>query len=936
MATPAEIKRLVERFAEQHQVYHQASYNETQVRREFIDPLFKELGWDIDNASGQPEQYKDVIHEDAIKVGGLTKAPDYCFRTGGERQFFVEAKKPSVNVAHDVSPAFQLRRYAWSAGMPLGIVTDFEEFSVYDCTAKPHKGDSAAKGRIFHCRFSNYPEKWDELTTLFSKPAVENGSLTAYDKKKARGSATVDKAFLKEIEGWRDSLARNIALRNPDLDQSDLNRAVQLTIDRIIFLRIGEDRGTEPYGSLVACTNGSNVYGRLLELFRAADDRYNSGLFHFRHEKEASEHPDKVTPKLSIDDAVLKSLIKGLYFPESPYEFSVLPVDILGQVYEQFLGKVIRLTAGHRAVVEEKPEVRKAGGVYYTPTYIVDYIVEHTVGELTKGKTPGAVAKLSILDPACGSGSFLLGAYEYLLDWHRDYYIDKGASKHKKQLFQGRAGDWRLTTAEKKRILLNNIHGVDIDVQAVEVTKLSLMLKMLEGESGESINANLRLFHQRVLPDLGKNIKCGNSLIGTDFYQQQSFEGFADEERQRINAFDWDIEFEEIMKGGGFDVVIGNPPYGGFLETSDASYLAAKFPVYGKIKDVYIAFIEHALASLKNDGMLSYIVPSSWLGGPGYISLRSTLLQHSIGKVVLLPFDIFKDAYIDTLVFTVSKNSKIKGFVQTYIFDKRKLLTKIEITQNQYGHIPQGFWERLPDKKFILHPGALKLLNKAQTVAHKTLGDLMHMKRGVLFDKKLLTTRRITKEHLAYFEGDVYRYKLNYTSNHWIEFDGKLKERPQSIHWFTEPRILLRRLVSRQLRLMATYADKPFITNKNLYSIVPNDLQMSLFAILGIINSRLISFMYVSQVTGAHKDDFAQVTIKDFLALPIPNISKQTEKALENNVKALLAPEKSDLDDVDTVLLNRQIASSERNIDSLIYKLYELTDAEIKLVEEAI
>ena len=280
----------------------------------------------------------------------------------------------------------------------------------------------------------------------------------------------------------------------------------------------------------------------------------------------------------------------------------MFPAEILGQVYEQFLGKVIRLTKGHQAKVEEKPEVRKAGGVYYTPAYIVDYIVRHTVGKLLEGRsrksevgdaksqagigeseppeqrraategekgrramTPAQAAKLRILDPACGSGSFLIGAYQYLLDWHRDWYTTDGAEKHAQgrnpKLYRGAAGDWRLTTAEKKRILLNNIYGVDIDPQAVEVTKLSLLLKVLEGESKETVNNQLRLLHERALPDLAGNIKCGNSLIGPDFYKGQQMSLLDDEQRYRVNVFDWQAEFPGVFKAGGFDAVIGNPPY---------------------------------------------------------------------------------------------------------------------------------------------------------------------------------------------------------------------------------------------------------------------------------------------------------------------------------------------------------------------------------------
>ena len=359
-------------------------------------------------------------------------------------------------------------------------------------------------------------------------------------------------------------LAHHLALRNKQLMQRELNYAVQMTIDRIIFLRICEDRGIEEYERLRALLKGSNVYDRLRDLFLLADERYNSGLFHFQKEKDFPEPPDTLTLDLAIDDKPLKDIIKRLYYPDSPYEFSALPASVLGQVYEQFLGKVIRLTASHKVTIEEKPEVRKAGGVDHTPEFIVYYIVQHTLGKLLEGKKPGprgSASKVRIVDPACGSGSFLIVAYQYLLDWHRDHYVEEGPEKHRKELYQGPGGQWLLTTQEKKRILLNSIYGVDIDTQAVEVTKLSLLLKVLEGESDQTLNAQLRLFQERALPDLDRNIKCGNSLIGPDFYDIVQMSFFDEEERYRINVFDWQTEFSEIIKSGGFDAVIGNPPY---------------------------------------------------------------------------------------------------------------------------------------------------------------------------------------------------------------------------------------------------------------------------------------------------------------------------------------------------------------------------------------
>ena len=358
------VKQLVQRFSDNIDSYRSGAYNEAQVRREFIDPMFRALGWDVDNEAGYAPAYRDVIHEDAIRVGGVTKAPDYCFRIGGTRKFFLEAKKPAVRLDAEPEPAYQLRRYAWSAKLPLSILTDFEEFAVYDCRVRPAPTDKPSAARTMFLRYSDYPHRWQEIAGLFSKDAVLKGSFDKYAEstRRKRGTAEVDASFLAEIESWRDLLAKNIALRNKELGVRELNHAVQRTIDRLVFLRICEDRDIEQYGRLQSLLNGPHTYARLVQFFRQADERFNSGLFHFRGEPGREDH-DAWTLDLVLDDRAVKDIIKKLYYPESPYEFSVLPVEIHGQIYERFLGTVIRLTPGHQAKVEEKPEVRKAGGV---------------------------------------------------------------------------------------------------------------------------------------------------------------------------------------------------------------------------------------------------------------------------------------------------------------------------------------------------------------------------------------------------------------------------------------------------------------------------------------------------------------------------------------------------------------------------------------------
>ena len=613
MPAPEEISKLVERYTNNRKQYTSSSYKETEVRREFLDPLFKALGWDVDNSQGYAENYKEVVHEFSMDIKGSKKSPDYAFRLGETVKFFVEAKKPSVDITSDKMTAYQLKIYAWNAKLPISILTNFEDISVYDCRFKPDRKDDPAIRRILYIPFTEIEERWDELANIFTKEAIKKGSFDKYAQEKKRGTSEVDTEILKEIEGWRLELAKNIALRNPDLTIEQMNFAVQRLIDRILFLRICEDRGTEKEEQLLnMLERGKDYYKHLFVIFQQADAKYNSGLFHLMHDKKRKTKVDRITPFIKVDDEVIASIVWDMYYPRSPYNFKLIPADVLGQVYEQFLGKVIRLTAGHRAKVEDKPEVKKAGGVYYTPTYIVNYIVENTVVKLCEGKTPEQMASIRILDPACGSGSFLIVAYKKMLDKHLEWYEKNKPKKHKDKIFQNQKGVWQLTLQEKKRILLNNIYGVDLDSQAVEVTKLNLLLKALEGENMESVNNISKFFGEPALPDLGNNIKCGNSLIDFDIidHLQDMDDDERDRELERINPFSWQEEFLEIMKAGGFDAVIGNPPYIRIqtmkewapteVEHYKRVYKSASKGNY----DIYVVFIEKALQLINKKGKM--------------------------------------------------------------------------------------------------------------------------------------------------------------------------------------------------------------------------------------------------------------------------------------------------------------------------------------------
>jgi type I restriction-modification system DNA methylase subunit len=958
-----EVSDLVERFERNIEAYHSPAYNETQLRREFIDPFFEALGWDVANKAGYAEQYKDVVHEDAIKIAGATKAPDYCFRIGGVRKFFLETKKPSIDIKDQVSPAYQLRRYAWSAKLSLSILTDFEEMAVYDCRFRPKPSDKPSIGRVRIYNYTQYLNSFEEIYSLFSKESVLKGSFDKFaeSERLKRGTAEVDAEFLKEIESWREALAKEIAIRNPKLSVHELNFAVQLTIDRIIFLRMCEDRGIEKYGQIQSLLNGTNTYHRLREIFYHADDKYNSGLFDFK--------TDRLTPELTLDDKPLKEIFRNLYYPESPYEFSVIGADILGHVYEQFLGKVIRLTEGHRAKVEEKPEVRKAGGVYYTPTYIVDYIVKNTVGKLCEGKTPKQISSLRILDPACGSGSFLLGAYQYLLDYHRDWYQKDGPTKHTKEIYQGYGGQWHLTTQEKKRILLNNIYGVDIDPQAVEVTKLSLLLKVMEGENQDTLERQLKLFKERALPDLGSNIKCGNSLIGPDFYSVGAGGDLPslsvgvghlpptlnEEEIYRINAFDWKKEFPEIMKAGGFDAVIGNPPYGAEFEQIASEHLKNKFQTFVWRGESYLVFVEKGVQLLKLRGLLGYIIPDTYLNLGFTQSLRTLLLQHSkLHEIVNLPSSVFSGGTVDTTLLFVEKATETSNFheanVLVKIFDKKSSIRSVNQPSREFTISTRVWFEQ---NAFNIHSDIAesKIISKIES-GNKPLSHIGEIFYGIkayqvgkgkppqtedILEKKPFTSfRKEDKAFLPFFDGKhVGRYELLWDNNNWLKYGPWLAE-PRQPQKYEGEKILIRKIVGKTL--IATYVPDTSYCNTLLFVLkIKSDINVSYYYLLGILNSKFIGWFFRKKFQISADDTFPQIMIRDILRFPIPSPVNTSPDRMVELVERMLSLHKQ-LAVAKTpdnkIRLQRQIDATDHQIDHLVYELYELTEEEIKIVEE--
>ncbi|AEM21169.1 fused endonuclease-methyltransferase [Brachyspira intermedia PWS/A] len=909
------------------------SKNETETRRYYIDKFFEALDWDVGNEKGK----REVIHEDIVKVKGKTKFPDYGFYFKGKRVFFVEAKDTKVDIKNDSKPAFQLRSYAWSAKLGVSILTDFEELAIYDCTVRPKENDRTEAARIKYFTYEDYlkEEVFDYIYDLFERDNVANGSLDAYSENlcNRKGSETVDVHFLNTLDELRTKLAVVISKLNKEMSEKDINYAVQQIIDRIIFLRVAEDRNVENYG-LLALANPKNkneddfknygfnaensYYCNLNYIFDKANEKYNSGLF----------NEDDIVKNLNIDDKTIKEIIEELYTPRNPYQFSVIPVEIIGNAYEQFLGKTITIGKNHSAKIELKPEVRKAGGVYYTPEYIVDYIVANTVGEAIKGKKPEEIANIKILDPACGSGSFLLGAYKYLLNYHIEYYNkikDRAKFKGSKEDVIKENGD--LTIWIKKQILRNNIFGVDIDSNAVEVTKLSLLMKCLEGESPASIQNNQDLFNERALPSLEDNIKCGNSLIGNDFYESQSVLYFDEETQYKINCFDWEDEFKNIFKGGGFDVVIGNPPYVRIhlLDKIQLDYFKDRYSVYKGQIDLYSLFIEKSISYLsKSNGVVSFIVPRFLKFNIDSEEVRKLFLKYNIKQLVEVG-KAFKNVSTECIVFLVSKDDK-KEDIKIYDYYPNKDVTFVKtMDKNMFYNFPNIIFNTIVSEEEI------NIINKMLSISVK-VSEICSLKRGMEIGKKDI---RENKSGIPTLLGEeVSKYQIVYENTYCLENHKEVSR----LKLFSEvEKILIRRVAN---QLIATYDNENYYFIKNLYSLISKDYNLKY--ILGLLNSKLLNFFFKKYFTTKKEDIFPEIQAYHINELPIYKIdlNKKEEKEKYDKIielvdSMIILNKKliSEKNPNSLNMINRQISACEKQLDNLIFSIYNLNDEERRIIE---
>jgi len=988
-----EIAKLVENFRAHESTLENAP--EAQIENDFIRPLFRYLNWNTENA-GLSRTHAEFRVQVTNKRG---LRPDYILHLDGRDVLVMDAKQVKYSMK-DPRWLYQVYSYAYSTQnskptekIDFAILTDFQEFIVLDCTLFAAKPEAASNFRVIDWRYDDYVEKFDELWELFERNNVLEHSRRGADsddsRRRSQSRETLeaassrglwsrylspqkvkanrippDRAFLAEMDdekdGWRVLLAKDMKKRNPSADGELITAAVQLLIDRLVFIKALSDREVDKdyLGQLAEIVAASGLsdddtswFQACQNIFVELNNFYNGSVFQERRELE----------NVTVSNKVVRSVIMDLLPENSPYNFAVLPVEILGTIYERFLGRVVHATE-KRVTIEEKPEVRKAGGVYYTPQYIVDYIVENTVGELVNGKlgigemTPADVAKIKILDPACGSGSFLLGAYSALIEWHKDYFarvaqVSNLRNKYSESFYRDESGGIRLTAKLKREILINNIFGVDIDAQAVEVTRVSLSLKALEDLREGELTEERSLFRQTVLPDLSANIKNGNSLVDNDYFGL-----FAPtiEELKAVKPFNWKAEFSEIMQNGGFDCVIGNPPY------VDSEWLTKTNPKlrdycvvrYSSAKgnwDMFCVFMEKNLELSKN--FSSMIIPNKLLSADYARAIRNYITsKHSIIKIRdFSSVPVFPVA-VYPIVYIVKANNS--NFSKTVSYEAMKQLDSGEVKAEKEILINREKLNRLEGKSWSALLGDKKgnIVQKIKKNS-KRLDEVAIVNGAATvseaYEFKDYIVNQPTKEDYLIFvnTGTVDRYSVLWGAKPTTYIKDKY-DKPviPKKNWGKMSKNRLMQAKREKIivggmnkRLECVYDNGKIVAGKSTSIIYSKEV--NLFYLLGILNSKLISYFYRSVFSGLSlQGGFFRIGPPQLKELPIKDIKPTDDKhnkmvALVTQMLALHKSKSAAKTQSEVDIYARQIRAVDEGIDELVYALYGLSAGEIKIVE---
>jgi len=870
-----EIENLVKKYSRVIEENRVKKYNEEMTKKDFILPLFRALGWNVEDSS-------EVTAEEKISK----KRVDYGFRIDGIPKFFLEAKSLKVDLDN---PKFfeQAVSYAWHKGCTWAVLTDFEAVKILNAEWKAANYLQSHFTTIYSREFL---DRFDELW-LLSKESFEKGSLDKEAEKwgKKTKKISIDKQLLADFTRFRGILSKNITKlnQNKNLTEEELDESVQRILDRLIFIRNCEDRELEAK-TLISNLREWRSKGRgqlvksLRQVFDYFDKEYNSKIF--------AEH---LCDHLEIEDAVLYEVAMGLYYTKEKffsisYDFSAIDADVLGNIYEQYLSHILKKTE-KRAKLTESRIHRKKQGIYYTPTYIVDYIVRNTLGELLKDKKVSA-EKIRVLDPACGSGSFLIKAFDVLNEYHLKN--DKDYAQSQLDLKTG------AIFTKKAKILQNNIFGVDLDKQAVEIAQLNLLLKI--AEKGHR------------LPFLEQNIKCGNSLID-------------DTKIAGNKAFIWEREFKEIIEHGGFDVIIGNPPYGAELNKIERKYISRKFEFSKSYKNSALIFIEKSLELVKENGYLGMIVPKSLAFSQRWKSGRELIKEHLVRVVDVSK--AFEDVLLEQMIVILKKSARLKQYVLHDILSNESTVINKHLLDSTDSIILHGNQEDI---------SIFKKMNKKP----KYFSDVTKTSRGLPFQKYLIKEK--TKYPITRGR-NISRYTFRLSSDFLSE--ERVDPNNDKIKFLKQPKIMSQRIVAHVTKpkdhiiIMSALDKEGLLTVDTVENTISTDKRYSLEFLLCLLNSRLISW-YAYRYIFSKAIRTMDLDSHYLGRIPLPNAEVENSVFM-NLVNKMLSLNKrlSKIGDRLTderVKIEEEIKKTDGQIDELVYEIYDINETEQKIIEASL
>jgi predicted type IV restriction endonuclease len=926
---------------------------EADIKHQFIEPLFEQvLGWDR----------KNVLMESRVLKGRA----DYILKNGNQELLVVEAKKTNVSLTEDEGR--QAVSYAYHRKIKFAVLTNFKSLRVYHALSNIKNIDKnllKIEGKYFRLDFNEFLDKFDVLW-LLSQESFEKGEINKLlSAKDEKINKPIDKSILEDLLKIREWLSKELKSKKNYLSQEVIDEIVQNLIDRLIFIRSVEDRGLEPLYYLKSLEADVRQQGTklqlfpyLLEKFKDFNNKYDSKLF----------EPNLLEKEGAFSDDVLRRVILALYSgvegTQDKYMFDIIPGDLLGSIYEQYLGTILSGTE-KRVKLEEGTGKRKKMGIYYTPSYIVDYIVKNTVGEYIKDKSIDEILEVKIVDPACGSGSFLVRAFQEVCDVIEEK-LKKG-EKGSKMLFKDYKD--RLILGQKIDILLDCIHGVDLDEKAVELARLNLLLRLLENEGQET--------KKLILPHLEKNIKNGNSLID-------------DSKIAGDKAFNWNAQFPDVFREGGFDVVVGNPPYVRVQELSykDIDYFKTRYKSAYKRVDIAILFFEKTLEILKKEGLVGFISSNQFLITEYGRMIRELLLKnYEIKKMVDFgDLPIFESALTYVSIFILRKGNR-KDFVYLKInsMDEVKKLESIKGVNIEINSLTNDSWVLTKNEESIII-NKLNLIQKLNKIGSANAGIITGLDDILMLDKSELNKNNFEKElilplvrgtdpkryeYVSPSKYVIYPYKVEegktkilsekelknfpIVYNYLIKHKSVLMKRKDSRKtfenrkdWFALVRFGRKEIFNQEKIVtpgevkehkFSLDNSKAGFSCARVFAITLENKKYNLRYILAILNSNLIKF-YLRHIASLKQGGYYTFSSNTLGQIPIHLPSSSQEKKIIPLVEQILELQKKYHDEKvsggEKERLEQQIENTDYEIDEEVYKLYGITEEEKKIIEESL